>query len=82
MDFRIAIGTACGTFAITNIDDIFVLVTFFAEASTNKDLTALQITVGQYVGFTVIIIINLAGFGASFLFPPNRSDISVFYLSC
>ena len=69
MNFGRVVGTACATFAITNIDDIFVLVTFFAEATTNVNLTSLQITAGQYVGFTIITIISMIGFGASLLFP-------------
>ncbi|KAI6322194.1 hypothetical protein MCOR30_007744 [Pyricularia oryzae] len=69
MDFGKAVGTACATFAVTNIDDIFVLVTFFAESSTSKTLTPLRITIGQYVGFTAIIIVSMIGFGAAFLLP-------------
>lgn len=68
MRFGHAIATACSSFAVTNIDDIFVLVTFFAEASTSETLNPLKITIGQYLGFTVIIIISMAGYGASFLF--------------
>lgn len=71
MNFGRAIGTACATFALTNIDDIFVLVTFFTESTTSSSLTPLRITIGQYLGFTVLVIISLAGFGASFLFPPE-----------
>ena len=71
MQFGKAIGTACVSFAVTNIDDIFVLVTFFAESSTDKHLTGLRITIGQYVGFTVITVISLIGFGASLLFSPE-----------
>lgn len=71
MRFGHAIATACSSFAITNIDDIFVLVTFFAEASTSDTLTPLKITLGQYFGFSVIIIISMAGYGASFLFDPE-----------
>lgn len=69
MDFGKALGTACATFAVTNIDDIFVLVTFFAESSTSTTLTPIRITIGQYVGFTAIIVISMIGFGVSFLFP-------------
>ncbi|KAH8901718.1 hypothetical protein GQ53DRAFT_8455 [Thozetella sp. PMI_491] len=69
MQFGQAIGTACGSFAITNIDDIFVLVTFFAEAATKKTTTPLKIILGQYLGFTVIIVISMIGFGASLLLP-------------
>ena len=62
-------GIACTSFAITNIDDMFVLVTFFAEASTSKTLTPLKITLGQCIGFTAIVIISMIGFGASLVLP-------------
>ncbi|OTB05563.1 hypothetical protein M426DRAFT_37672, partial [Hypoxylon sp. CI-4A] len=69
MQFGRAIGTACATFAITNIDDAFVLVTFFAESTTSKTLTPLKITLGQYVGFTIIITISMIGYGVSLVLP-------------
>jgi cadmium resistance protein CadD (predicted permease) len=71
MQFGKAIGTACASFAITNIDDAFVLVTFFAEASTRKNtsITPLKITIGQYLGFTVIVVISMIGFGVSLVLP-------------
>ncbi|KAI0142620.1 Cad-domain-containing protein [Hypoxylon sp. NC0597] len=69
MQFGTAVGTACSSFAITNIDDLFVLVTFFAEAATNKHTTPLKITLGQYVGFTVIIVISMIGFGVALVLP-------------
>ncbi|OAQ98342.1 hypothetical protein LLEC1_05379 [Akanthomyces lecanii] len=64
-----AIGTACGAFAATNIDDIFVLVTFFAESATNRRMSPLNIVVGQYVGFTAITVISMIGFGISLALP-------------
>lgn len=64
-----AIGTACATFAVTNIDDAFVLVTFFAESATSKVLTPLRIAIGQFVGFTVIVVISMIGFGISLVLP-------------
>jgi cadmium resistance protein CadD (predicted permease) len=69
LDFGQAIGTACATFAITNVDDIFVLVAFFAESTTSRSLTPVKITIGQYVGFTVIVAVSMIGFGASLLIP-------------
>ncbi len=48
---------------------MFVLVTFFAEASTSKIITPLKITLGQYIGFTLIIINSMIGFGASLVLP-------------
>ena len=69
MQFGKSVGIACSSFAITNIDDMFVLVTFFSEASTSKTMTPLRITLGQYIGFTVIIIISMIGFGVSLALP-------------
>lgn len=69
MQFGTTIGTACSTFAVTNIDDIFVLVTFFSEATTSKTLTPLKITIGQYAGFTAIIVVSMIGYSASLLLP-------------
>ena len=71
MQFGKSVGIACSSFAITNIDDMFVLVTFFAEASTNTSLTPLKITLGQYIRFTVIVVLSMIGFGVS-LVPPSE----------
>ncbi|EKG21222.1 Cadmium resistance transporter [Macrophomina phaseolina MS6] len=69
MHFGRAVATACSSFAITNIDDIFVLVTFFAEASKSGTTTPLMIILGQYIGFTVIILVSMIGFAASLALP-------------
>ncbi|KFY14839.1 hypothetical protein V491_05887 [Pseudogymnoascus sp. VKM F-3775] len=69
MQLGSAIGTACLTFIITNIDDAFVLVTFFAESSTSRNLTPLKITLGQYIGFTVIVVVSLIGFAVAVALP-------------
>jgi cadmium resistance protein CadD (predicted permease) len=74
MQFGSAVGTACASFAITSIDDIFVLVTFFAEASTRQTLTPLKITFGQALGFTVIVAVSMIGFGASLILPSEPID--------
>ena len=64
-----AIFTACSNFAITNIDDLFILVTFFAKATTGKTLTPLTIVAGQYVGFSIILAISMIGFGIAVVLP-------------
>ena len=69
MQFGKDIATACSTFAITNVDDMFVLVTFFAQSSTSEDVTPLGITSGQYIGFTIIVIISMVGFGIAVVLP-------------
>lgn len=69
MNLGATIGTACASFAATNIDDIFVLVTFFAESATNPQMSPLNILIGQYAGFTAITIISMIGFGVSLALP-------------
>lgn len=69
LNFREAIATACATFALTNIDDIFVLVTFFAEATTSDSLTPWKVTLGQFLGFTVIMVISMIGFAVALVLP-------------
>lgn len=66
--FGKSVGVACASFAITNIDDMFVLTTFFSESTTSKTLTPWRIVLGQYIGFTLIVTVSLIGFGVSFLF--------------
>lgn len=64
-----ALVAACSTFAITNIDDLFILVTFFAEATTGKTLTPLTIVAGQYMGFSILLAISMIGFGIAVVLP-------------
>ncbi|KAH7033710.1 cadmium resistance transporter-domain-containing protein [Microdochium trichocladiopsis] len=48
-----AAGSACLSFLITNIDDAFVLITFFAEsASRDSSLTPWKIVVGHRLAFS------------------------------
>jgi cadmium resistance protein CadD (predicted permease) len=63
------VAEACATFALTNIDDLFVLVTFNAEAATSSAMTPLKIVAGQFIGFTIIIAISMIGFGVSLVLP-------------
>jgi cadmium resistance transport/sequestration family protein len=44
-------------FASTNIDDIFILMLFFA----NKEYKSKQVIIGQYLGITALITISLIG---------------------
>ncbi|KAK6528485.1 hypothetical protein TWF281_009726 [Arthrobotrys megalospora] len=69
MQFRKTLGTACSTFALTNIDDLFVLATFFTESSVNKNLTPLKITIGQYLGFSIIMLISMIGYAVAQAIP-------------
>ena len=47
-------------FAATNIDDIIILLLFFSQIDRN--FRRRHIFIGQYLGFTAIIILSLPGF--------------------
>ncbi|TDD43667.1 cadmium transporter, partial [Nonomuraea terrae] len=60
------VGQAAALFAVTNIDDIVLLALFFARAAGRRG--ALRIVLGQYAGFTAILVVAVAAaFGATFL---------------
>lgn len=62
-----AIITGITTFAATNIDDLVILTIFFTQI--NSTLRRRHIIVGQYLGFTVIIIASLPGFFGGLIVP-------------
>ncbi|KAF7420924.1 hypothetical protein PC9H_011443 [Pleurotus ostreatus] len=69
MSFGKTVGVACASFAVTNIDDLFVLVTFMTEAASSTVVTPLRVVIGQCLGFTVIVALSLIGWGLSFGIP-------------
>lgn len=57
--------SAIGTFIVTNIDDIFVLMLFFTQVEKARNV---QIVLGQYLGFGLLVLLSLLGaFGFTFL---------------
>lgn len=63
-----SILSAIGTFIVTNIDDIFVLMIFFTQIEKARHT---QVVLGQYLGFGLLVILSLLGsFGFTFL-PPE-----------
>lgn len=61
------IVTGSATFAATNIDDIFILMLFFARGP--EVYPTRSIIAGQYIGFTALVLIGMVGFFAGFLIP-------------
>lgn len=59
--------TAIISFAATNIDDIVILVLFFAE--TGHAFRPRHVVLGQYLGVIVLILVSLVGFLGSFVLP-------------
>ena len=60
-------ATALGiwTFAATNIDDLVVLAAFFSE----PDYQPQQVVIGQYIGFTTLLVISLICAQLAFFIP-------------
>ena len=54
-------------FFATNIDDLFILMMFFAQV--NGSLKKRQIVVGQYLGFAALLIISGLGFCGTLVVP-------------
>ncbi len=62
-----AIITGITSFAATNIDDIVILMLFYAQV--NVTFRKRHIVAGQYLGFTALIIASLPGFFGGLIVP-------------
>lgn len=64
-----AIGTGVMAFTATNIDDIIILLLFFSQVNAN--FRRRHIVVGQYLGFTVLVISSVPGFFGGLVLSPH-----------
>jgi cadmium resistance transport/sequestration family protein len=62
-----AITTGVTAFSATNIDDFVILLLFFAQV--NATFRRRHIVVGQYLGFTALVIASLPGFFGGLIVP-------------
>jgi cadmium resistance protein CadD (predicted permease) len=70
------VASAIVMFASTNIDVAIVLVVCFANAADGKDgLMALHVWIGQFIGFSILVVISLVGALAGSLLPPHYSGL-------
>ncbi len=53
------------SFIATNLDDLFVLMIFFAH----PDYKSTQIIIGQYIGISSLILIGILGYFFKFIIP-------------
>lgn len=79
MNLILTILSALGSFIVTNIDDIFVLMLLFSQASSQAKASngrtvkgnriyPKDIVIGQYLGFAVLVLISLlATFGVTLI---------------
>lgn len=61
---------AVGMFAVTNIDDIVVLALFFGQATGHRHGSA-QVALGQYLGFSAILVASVLGALGAGLLPES-----------
>jgi cadmium resistance protein CadD (predicted permease) len=61
------VGIGMSAFVATNIDDLFILMIFFAKRS----FPPFQIILGQYVGMGLLIGVSLVGLLISLIIPHN-----------
>ncbi len=64
-----AIITGVVAFIATNIDDIVILLVFFSQV--NENFRPWQIVVGQYLGFTILVILSLPGLFGGLILPQS-----------
>jgi cadmium resistance protein CadD (predicted permease) len=67
LDFPALVGIGIGAFVSTNIDDLFVLMVFFATLR----LPFIQIILGQYIGMGSLMGISLVGSLITLIVPRN-----------
>lgn len=60
------VGAAITLFAATNIDDLFVLLGFFAD----RKFRAHQVTIGQYLGITALVAVSVVASLVSLVLAP------------
>ncbi|MEB3338931.1 MAG: cadmium resistance transporter [Leptolyngbyaceae bacterium] len=65
--FTQVLVTAIASFVATNIDDIVILMIFFAQV--NSTFRTKHIVAGQYLGFTLLILASLPGFFGALILP-------------
>ncbi|OKH51510.1 transporter [Calothrix sp. HK-06] len=58
--FLSPVASACAAFAATNLDDIIILTLLFAQVNAN--FRKRHIIIGQYLGFSIIILASVPGF--------------------
>jgi len=67
MEVIITIMVAVSAFVATNLDDIFILMSFFMLGDNNK----INVILGQYLGFILLLMVCLLSYNFKFLIPTH-----------
>lgn len=77
------VASAFVMFASTNIDVAIVLVVCFANAAEGKDgLKPRHVWIGQFIGFSILVVISLIGAIVGSVLPPHYSGLLGFVPLC
>jgi cadmium resistance protein CadD (predicted permease) len=68
LDFPTLVGIGIAAFVSTNIDDLFILMVFFAA---QPRFATYQIVLGQYIGMVLLIAVSMLGWLISVFVPRN-----------
>lgn len=66
VDFFGLIGIGVAAFAVTDIDDLFVLMLFFSNANYKTH----QVVIGQYLGIGLLVAVGILGSLIALVVPP------------
>lgn len=77
MGLAAVIASAIVMFASSNVDDVLVLVVYFAAAAAEgkHGFRPRHIWIGQIVGFTIILIMSVIGAYVGSFLPPHYSGL-------
>jgi cadmium resistance protein CadD (predicted permease) len=67
-DVSIAIAEGITAFSATNVDDLVILLVFFAQ--TNATFKPYHVVIGAYWGFAVLVVLSLIGFFGGLIVSP------------
>lgn len=63
-----AVIAGVAAFVATNLDDLFLLMLYFSEAASDPQRER-SIVTGQYLGFSVLVVVSVVGYLGSLLIP-------------
>jgi len=67
MEIILTCSVAFTAFIATNLDDMFILISFFADNKLNN----ISIVLGQYIGMSLLILISMLAYFFKFLISPS-----------
>ena len=67
MEIILTCSVAVTAFIATNLDDMFILMSFFARNEFSK----VSVVLGQYIGIFMLILISMLAYFFKFIIPPS-----------